>query len=236
MTATRVSQGDPLVKKPTSRRDAAALKWKPRLKNAPRDKRSTSTSATTNVADQALSAMRRIDQVRGVGGDVEDAAARIAGRYLPQAGAEALNTKRAPAPVRTGRRGGRNALVAGLALATACIVAMFVLGRSTPRHTVVGRVYLERKPLGSAELRFHPGGNGSAAMTVVAAQDGEFRLKDIAAGDYRVTIHPPSGPRAVPLAAAYAHAETTPLHVHLIQDIDRLRLYASRVAPTPGGE
>lgn len=228
------------MQKPTNRRDAAALKWKPRLKNTPQGRRSPANSAATHVADQALSAMRHIDHVRTREGAVDESrAARLAGRYLPQAQepAAAPDRRRGAGRVEAGRRGGRKALFAGLAVAAAtCTVGVLGLGRAVSRHTVVGRVYLERKPLGAAELRFHPGGNGSAAVTVVAAQDGKFHLEDVAAGDYRVTIHPPSGSMFVPLAAAYANAETTPLHVHLAQDIDRLQLFASKVAPIPGGE
>lgn len=223
------------MKKPTSRRDAAALKWKPRLKNAPQGQQSTSTSAVTHVADRALSAMRHIDQVRTRAGDVdESSAARLAGRYLPQDTAGAPDRRRVPPPAGAGRHGGRKAMFAGLVVAAACIVAMIAPGRSTPRHTVAGRVYLERKPLGSAELHFHPSGDGPAAVTVIAAPDGQFRLEDVASGMYRVTIHPPAGSRAVPLAAAYAHPETTPLHVHFIEDMDRLQIFACKVAPVPG--
>lgn len=225
------------MKKPASSKDAAALKWRPRLKNAPKGKRSTSTSATTNVAEQALSAMRRIDRVRGVDGDVEGCATRLAGCYLPQDAAAKPARPRAAGAERAGRRGGPTTLLVGLMVAVAaCIAAVIVLGRPTPRVTVAGRIYLERKPLGAAELRFHPGGSPTAAVTVVAAQDGQFHLEEVAAGDYRVTIHPPTGSRGVPLAAAYASAESTPLHVNLVKDVDRLQIFASKVAPTPGGE
>lgn len=216
------------MSKSTSRRDAAALNWKPRLKNSPRDRRSTSTSITTNVADQALSAMRRIDQVRGIDGDVEGAAVRLAGNYLPPA---AHTPARGPAVAAP--RKGRVPLLAGLAVAAACLVAVIATWRSPSRHTMAGNVYLERKPLASAELRFHPAGDDVAALTVVAAEDGGFRLEDVAAGSYRVTIHPPAGSTVVTLASAYTKPETTPLQVHLTRDADRLRLQASKVPPKP---
>lgn len=227
------------MKHPTTRQDAAGLAWKPRLKNAPRSTRSAASSATTRCADQALAAMQRIDQVKKHNDGVidESSLARLAGRYLPEDAAASPARSRVVSRVAAGRSRGIKALLAGLAAAAAvCIVSAIGLGRTTARHTVVGRIYVDQKPLGSAELRFHPGGEGTAAVSVVAAQDGQFRLEDVAAGHYRVTIHPQSGTRRVPLAAAYAKAETTPLHVRFIQDIDRLQLHASRIASTPGGE
>lgn len=218
------------MSKPTDRRDAAALKWKPRLKNAPRGRRSTSTSATTHVADRALSAMRRIDRERTSDGAVDEScAARLAGHFLPQ-DAAVPSRRVAARPAGSGRR---TALVAVGAIAAACLGAMFVAWPSGSSHTVAGSVYLERKPLGAAELRFHPGGDNAAVVAVVAAPDGRFRLADLAAGSYRVTIHPPGGSTIVPLAAAYTSPETTPLQVHLTRDVERLQLYASRVVPKP---
>lgn len=212
-----------------SRRDEAALKWKPQLKNAPKGKRSTSTSVTTNVADQALSAMRRIDQVRDFNGDVEACAAKLAGTPTPRD--MALAKLRAAAGA--GGRKRRAPLLAGLAVACVCVVAVFAMWRSPARHTLAGNVYLEKKPLAAAELRFHRAGDDATALSVVAAEDGRFRLEDVAPGSYRVTIHPPAGSTVVALASAYTAPETTPLQVHLTRDVDRLRLHASRVAPKP---
>lgn len=217
------------MSKSTSRRDEAALNWKPRLKNAPKGRRSTSTSATTNVADQALSAMRRIDQVRDFNGDVEACAAKLAG--APTQRDVAVAKLRAAAGA--GRRNRRAPLLAGLAVAGVCVVAVAAMWRSPARHTMAGNVYLEKRPLAAAELRFHPAGAEAEALTVVAAEDGRFRLNDVAPGSYRVTIHPPASSTALPMAEVYTAPEKTPLQVHLTRDIDRLRLVATKVAPKP---
>lgn len=217
------------MSKSTSRRDEAALKWQPKLKNAPKGKRSTSTSATTSVADQALSAIRRIDQVRDFNGDVEACAAKLAGTPTPRD----IAVARLRAAANAGRRKRRTPLLAGLAVAGACAVALLAIWRSPARHTLAGNVYLEKKPLAAAELRFHPAGDEATALSVVAAEDGRFQLEDVAPGSYRVTIHPPAGSTVVALASAYTTPETTPLQVHLTRDVDRLRLHASRVAPKP---
>ena len=108
--------------KSTSRRDEAALTWKPQLKNAPTGKRSTSTSITTGVADQALSAMRRIDQVREFNGDVEGCAAKLAGAPSPRdLAAEARSRQAAAAAAKTRKR--RTLLLAGLAVAGVGVAA-----------------------------------------------------------------------------------------------------------------
>lgn len=218
--------------KSTSRRDEAALKWKPQLKNAPKGKRSTSTSITTGVADQALSAMRRIDQVREFNGDVEGCAAKLAGASSHrELAAEARSRQAAAAAAKTRKR--RTLLLAGLAVAGVGVAAVVAAWRSPAGHTLAGNVYLDKRPLAAAELRFHRAGDDGTALTVVAAEDGRFRLEDVAAGSYRVTIHPPQGSTVVPLAADYTTPEKTPLQVHLTRDVDRLRLCASKVPPKP---
>lgn len=213
----------------TNRRDEAALNWKPRLKNAPKGRRSTSTSATTNVADQALSAMRRIDQVRDFNGDVEACATKLAGAATPR---DLAVAKLRAAAASDGRKR-RTPMLAGLAVAGVCVVAVLALWRSPARHTMAGNVYLEKRPLAAAELRFHPAGAEAEALTVVAAEDGRFRLEDVAPGSYRVTIHPPASSAVVAIAEAYTTPEKTPLQVHLTRDIDRLRFFATKVAPKP---
>ncbi len=217
--------------KSKSEGDTQALRWRPQIKNAPKGKRSSSTSVTTNVADKALLAMRRIDEVRSLDGDVEACAVKLAGGPSPRDIAAAK--VRAAAAAAGRKRRAPRILLAAVALICVCVVTGFALSRPGSRHTMAGNVYLEKRPLAAAELRFHPAGAEAEALTVVAAEDGRFRLEDVAPGSYRVTIHPPASSTVLPMADVYTAPEKTPLQVHLTRDIDRLRLVATKVAPKP---
>lgn len=219
------------MSKPSDPKDAATLSWKPRLKNAANRSRAPSTSHTEHVADQALTAMRRIDKRRTQGGVEEDYVATLASQFGTPAAA------RGPARGNTRRPGGpyRRFLVPGAVVA--CALATAIVAAGTPlfrgRHTVAGKVWLERQPLGTAELGFHPSGRDADAVTVTAAEDGRFELAGIAPGSYRVTVAPPAGSPPVVIAANYLKPETTPIQVHVKADVNSLQVRASRLAPKP---
>lgn len=224
------------MKKPSARQDAAALAWKPRLKNATGRTRSLATSGTGHVADEALATIRAIDKLRSRNGDVDDSdVARLAGRCRTRAEAvEPPGRRGGPAAGRPARRGIALPLV-GTVAAVVAGMALVAWGGllSSGRHTVAGKVWLERRPLGSAELHFHPAGPGAEALTVTAADDGRFELTGVPPGGYRVTVRPPAGSTVVSVAANYTAPETTPFQVLVKGDVASLQLRAFRVVPKP---
>lgn len=216
-------------------REPDALRWKPRMKNAAGRSRSLSATGTAHVADQALSGMCTIDKLRSQGRDVEESyVAKLAGQGLRSAAtpaaASALANRGSKATAARSRR-----RILGITAVVACTAAAamvaYGMGGFSSRHTVAGKVWLERRPLGTAEVRFHPADNGNAAATVIAAHDGKFELKGIPPGKYRVTVHPSADSAVVPIAANYTKPEATPFQVHVHRDVDSLQLYASRVLP-----
>lgn len=214
--------------KPANHRDAAALNWKPRLKNAPKRVRSTSGSDTVNEADRALSAIKTIDKFLALGGKADDS-------YVNVLAGSARAPRTPPAKGAAGgpARRSRNLLLGGVAAACALGVAMFANGGLLPssRHNIAGKVWLERNPLASAEIQLHPAGHDDAARTVVATADGQFELTGVAAGTYRVTIHPPAGGSTVSVAANYTKPDMTPLQVNVNRDVASLQLRAFKVVP-----
>lgn len=217
--------------KPANHRDAAALNWKPRLKNAPKRARSTSGSDTVNEADRALSAIKTIDRFLAAGGKADDSYVNtLAGS------AQTTRSSRTP-PVKKAASGPsrrtRNLLVGGIAAACALGVTLVVNGGlfASSRHTIAGKVWLERNPLGAAEIQLHPAGHDDAACTVVATADGKFELTGVVAGSYRVTIHPPAGGSTVSVAANYTKPDMTPLQVNVNRDVASLQLRAFKVVP-----
>ena len=220
------------MRKSSRRQDVEVLAWKPRLKNAPNRGRSQSTSGTMNVADQALSAMRQIDQRRTADGEVDDAYLnRLAGRFTPSDSVGGNQDRRQVAVAPRRRR--PVLMVAGaLCLVGAGAVSAGGLWRAS-RHTVAGKVWLDRQPFGAAELRFHPTGDAESSLTTIAANNGTFELKSISAGRYRVTVHSPAGSSVVRVASGYSKPETTPFQLHVNRDVESLQLYAFKVLPKP---
>lgn len=218
------------MRKPRDPKDAATLSWKPRLKNAPRS-RAPATSHTEHMADQALAAMKRIDRHRSQGGAEEESyVAKIASQFGASRAVDGV-APRKPARGPSQRRRRFLMAVAACGLGATLVAYGSLLVRSS--HTVAGKVWLERQPLGTAELGFHPSGRDNAAVTVTAAEDGRFELAGIAPGSYRVTVAPPAGSPPVVIAANYLKPETTPIQVHVKADVNSLQVRASRIMPKP---
>lgn len=220
------------MKKSPDRRDAAALKWKPRLKNAANRGRSTSTSETSHEAHRALATMRSIDTFLARGGQAEDSyVTKLAGHRQIDAGAAAASGVRRRAVAAPRSR--RTLLCAGGAVA--CLLGMTMVAGGAlargGRHTVAGKVLLERQPFGRSELRFHPAASDTPTVSATATEDGRFELADVKPGAYRVTVHPPAGTAVVTVAAGYTEPETTPLHLTVTRRIDGLRLQTFRKMP-----
>jgi len=218
------------MRKSSSRQDTQSLRWKPRMKNAANRSRSTSSTGTMNVADQALSAMRQIDRGRTADGEVDASyAARLAGQF---GGQESVGKTRARGPA-TARRPWKIAMLTAAPLLTGAVVLMNGGLWRPSQHTVAGKVWLDRRPLGEAELRFHPMHAAESPLTVVAADDGRFELASVSAGKYRVTVHPPAGSSVVTVASGYSKPETTPFQLFVSRDVASLQLYACKVLPKP---
>lgn len=214
-------------------RDAQALRWKPQMKNAAKRSRSLSSSGTAHVADQALSNIRIIDKLLAQGHGADDPyVAKLVGRSRPPATETATKCGRGPAAAPARSR--RSILVASAAVTCAVAATSLALGMGgfSSRHTIAGKVWLERRPLGTAELRFHAADDAQEPATVVAARDGKFEIKGIPAGKYRVTVHPPAGSSVVSIATNYTQPESTPFQVHVNRDVHSLQLYAYKVVPT----
>lgn len=212
--------------------DAQALRWKPQMKNAAKRSRSLSASGTAHVADLALSNIRSIDKLRAQGHGADDPyVAKLAGRGQPAAAEKTTKSLRPQAG--TPARSRRMLLVATAAVVCAVTATAFALGTGgfSSQHTIAGKVWLDRRPLGHSELRFHSTGQSDPAATVVAAQDGKFEIKGIPSGKYRVTIHPPTGAAVVSIATNYTKPESTPFQVHVNRDVNSLQLYAYKVLP-----
>lgn len=211
--------------------DAQTLRWKPQMKNAAKRSCSLSTTGTAHVADQALANIRSIDKLRAQGHAVDDPyVAKLAGRGKAPA-AEA--TTKPSRGVKKPPAGSRTLLIA--AAAVACTVAgtavVFAMGGFSSTYTVAGRIWLERRPLGTAELRFHSADHTDSPATVVAVTDGKFELKGVPSGKYRVTVHPPTGASKAVIATTYTKPESTPLQVNVSRDVNSLQFYAYKVLP-----
>lgn len=222
------------MKKSSGQRDAATLKWTPRLKNSAQGAGRAANSGTNLVADRALSTIGTIDRFLAAGGDAEDAyISTLATRGRPpQALSQAASVRPSRATDRRPSAGRRRLLCAGVAIASTVLAGLFASGvlQPTHRHTVVGKVWLERRPLGAAELTFHPVGRDDP-RTVVAAEDGRFELAGVAAGTYRVTVQPPAGSAAVAVAANYTKPDSTPFQLHVNRDVASLQLHAHKILP-----
>lgn len=221
------------MKKSPDRRDAAALNWKPRLKNAAKRGRSLSTSGTSHEADRALATIRSIDSFVAGGGDAGDSyVTTLAGRRRMDSGTAGTSM---PARAAAAPRSRRTLLCAGAAIACLLGVTMVASGAlaRVERHTVAGRVFLDKKPFGGSELRFHPTGFDAPLVSGTAAADGRFELTDVKQGAYRVTVHPPGGTASVTIAAGYTEPEKTPLRLTVTRRIDNVRLETFRKMPAP---
>lgn len=220
------------MKKVTDRRDAAVMKWKPRLKNAAKRGHSPTPSGTSDEAGRALATMRSIDSFLAGGGETGDSyVATLAGRRRMDEGAARVSAARTHAGAAPRSR--RTLLCIGTAIACLLGVTMVAGGAlvRVERHTVAGRVLLDKQPFGCSELRFHPMGSDAPLVSGTAAADGRFELPDLKPGAYRVTVHPPVGTARISIAAGYTEPDKTPLQLTVTRRIDGVRLETFRKMP-----
>ncbi|MFM9059336.1 MAG: hypothetical protein ACKOSQ_09475 [Planctomycetaceae bacterium] len=175
-----------------------------------------------------MSAINTIDRFLASGGNADDSYVNtLAGNP------RATRTPTAKRAARGTGRSSRNLLLGSGAAVLAVGVAVFANGGLLPssRHTLAGKVWLERNPLGSAEIQLHAAGHDDVTCRVVAAADGRFELTGVSAGSYHVTIHPPAGGSTVSVAANYTKPDMTPLQVNVNRDVASLQLRTFRVVP-----
>lgn len=227
--------------KTLKKNQSAQLEWKPRLKNASRrSPRASASSHSMAAASNALSAIRTIDTARGDSVAVDQQlVATLARRCNAMETAAVGRQGGVPRRKETSTPNvGRRVLIGAAAAAMLLGVTLFCGGSLLPveRHTISGRVWLERHPLGMAELRFHSSGSDAASTKItVAKEDGGFRLDDVPTGTYRVTVHPAPTEFApiTKVASNYGDTKTTPFELRINRDVESVQLYAHAVMPKP---
>lgn len=184
------------------------LKWRPRLKTRGRAENQTETGLR---AASALSAMRRIEKIRAVGGEPgHGEISMIAG---VQQAAKRPEAKRSPA---------KPALL--LALLVALAVAGLASATARTSHRVSGSVRLGTASV-RTDLMFHPEeGDPTTAKT---SHSGEFAVNGLQPGVYRITLHNTEGPQGRTNTEDYESPESTPFVVTIARDIDHMSLQVS---------
>ena len=86
-------------------------------------------------------------------------------------------------------------------IVTVSLVALLLAGCGPKRPktgTVSGKVSYKGQPVnGAALLLFPTAGGDTAVMTVPVSQEGEFRISDVAPGDYKVVVQGTAGAQQV---------------------------------------
>lgn len=123
---------------------------------------------------------------------------------------------------------GAVAIVLGAAVVS---VAM----RAPSLHTVEGVLVFGKLPVPQARISFHQLGAAADAqpLAFTTGKDGSFRTADepaIAAGLYAVTVDAvPRGVKGLPaISATYRNPATTPLRVHVTENLTGLKLILRR--------
>lgn len=96
-------------------------------------------------------------------------------------------------------------LFVAMSLATGCQKA------GPPRSLVVGSVSYHGQPLTIGEVAFHPADGGAPSRSAVQ-RNGTYRMTEVLAGRYRVTVATPQKPRSGQKASLRPNAPT-PVYV-----------------------
>ena len=198
-------------------------KWKPRLKAGGR-RRSPSSSGSAAAAAAAMDRISALDKRRSRGEAIDIVALERAVRATSPA------VGKTPAPAAPARQRQSKSVSRGWpwAVALGTLITGLAGWCAMPgggHHSVTGTVMLGKMPLAGAELRFHQNASDTPAASVTTASDGGFRLADLPAGEYKVTVHA-SGPTAKGVPPAYAKPDSTLFTLHVNRDLERLRMYA----------
>jgi len=129
----------------------------------------------------------------------------------------------------------RAAVLAAVALVLGGAVVSIAM-RAPSLHTVAGVVIFGKLPVPQARISFHQLGSAAAdaqPLALTTGKDGSFRTADepaIAAGLYAVTVDAvPRGVKGLPsIPATYRDPATTPLRVHVTENLTGLKLILRR--------
>lgn len=125
----------------------------------------------------------------------------------------------------TGTRGLVLCGVAVLCLAGLGGLFWFPFSSSGGKHSVSGTLMLDNRPLGGADLFFHPRDRSSDPIRVTTSDGGVFHATDIPAGDYCVSLAVTDDRVEVP--KQYRSENSTPFRIQLRRDRQNLRMVAS---------